>query len=428
MKVLIISHNCFSTHQSMGKTFLSLFSSFRKEELCQLYIYPSIPDVDVCNSYYRITDKQLITSFLGLKRCGGEIDKTKIQSAPSTLFENSEDMNIYRKRGNNGAGKRILRDVLWKVSHWYTRDLKKWVEREKPDCIFLSPGYAKFIYDIALQISKDYNLPIVTYICDDYYFVKQPDDVVGRLYLKLLKSKTDKLFKRTSCLVAISEEVKNEYSSHFGVKSETIMTGSNYPVSENPLEREHVSSLSYFGNLALKRERSLAEIGKTLDVINLEKGTSVALEIFTAEKDASKLSVFDGIKSVHLNGFVSGEEFKKRFYSSDALLHVEAFDSESVDTVKHSVSTKIADSLGSGITLFAYAPEGISSVEHLRRNSCAVIADSEDRLKESLEGLLFDAQLRRKTVVNALETARAYHDSSVNSKRLYNIFEALDDK
>lgn len=412
----------------MGKTFLSLFSSFQKDELCQLYIYPSIPDVDVCNSYYRITDKELVKGFLGLKRCGGEIDKTKIQSAPSTLFENSEDASIYRKRGNNGAGKRILRDILWKMSHWYTRDLKKWIEREKPDCIFLSPGYAKFIYDIALKISKVYDLPIVTYICDDYYFVKEPDTVTGRLYLGLLKSKTEKLFRKTSRLVAISEEVKSEYSSHFGVKSDVIMTGGNFPVADAPCESVSVSSLSYFGNLALNRERSLAEIGKMLDIINREKGTSVTLEIFTAEKDSLKLSAFDGIKSVHLNGFVSGEEFKQRFYASDVLVHVESFDPESMDTVKHSVSTKIADSLGSGIALFAYAPGKISSVEHLRRNGCAVLADSEDRLKESLEGLLFDARLRRKTVENALETARAYHDSSVNSQRLYAIFKALDDK
>lgn len=41
MKVLLISHNSISTYQNMGKTFLSLFNCFQKEELCQLYIYPS---------------------------------------------------------------------------------------------------------------------------------------------------------------------------------------------------------------------------------------------------------------------------------------------------------------------------------------------------------------------------------------------------
>ena len=43
MKVLIISHNPISTYQSMGKSMRALFSAFRTEELCQLYLYPTIP-------------------------------------------------------------------------------------------------------------------------------------------------------------------------------------------------------------------------------------------------------------------------------------------------------------------------------------------------------------------------------------------------
>ena len=62
MKVLVISHNPFSTYQNMGKSILSLIGGFNKEELSQLYIYPSIPDVEQCNSYYRITDKEVIVS------------------------------------------------------------------------------------------------------------------------------------------------------------------------------------------------------------------------------------------------------------------------------------------------------------------------------------------------------------------------------
>ena len=57
MKALIISHNPITTHGSMGKTMLTLFSAFKKEELCQLYIYPSLPDIDFCNAYFRVTDR-----------------------------------------------------------------------------------------------------------------------------------------------------------------------------------------------------------------------------------------------------------------------------------------------------------------------------------------------------------------------------------
>ena len=41
----------------------SLFSEFKKEELCQLYIYPTIPDIEYCNSYYRITDIGVLKNY-----------------------------------------------------------------------------------------------------------------------------------------------------------------------------------------------------------------------------------------------------------------------------------------------------------------------------------------------------------------------------
>ena len=52
MKVLLVSHNCFSKTQNMGKTFASLFSNFKKEELMQLYLYPTIPNIDICDNYF----------------------------------------------------------------------------------------------------------------------------------------------------------------------------------------------------------------------------------------------------------------------------------------------------------------------------------------------------------------------------------------
>ena len=60
MKVLLLSHNPVTTYNNMGKTFLSLFSAFRPEELCQLFLYPAVPDTACCGSYYRFTDREAL--------------------------------------------------------------------------------------------------------------------------------------------------------------------------------------------------------------------------------------------------------------------------------------------------------------------------------------------------------------------------------
>lgn len=105
------------------------------------------------------------------------------------------------------------------------------------------------------------------------------------------------------------------------------------------------------------------------------------------------------------------------------LLHVEAFDE------KHSVSTKIADSLAICVPLFAYGPKSISSIKHLVRNRCAVIALSKEELKERLEIALFDKGEREKAVDNAVKTANLYHNREKNGILLKEILnEAVNNK
>ena len=158
MKVLIISHNPITTFDAMGKTILTLFSDYKKEGLCQLYVYPTVPDVDKCNSYFRITDKDVLKSYFRFKVSGKEIEYKAIESANGKLFENEDDTSIYRNRKNKKPFRMLARDLMWKFSKWFNKPLKKWIERENPTHIFLAPGNQKFIYRIALKIYPCYRL------------------------------------------------------------------------------------------------------------------------------------------------------------------------------------------------------------------------------------------------------------------------------
>ncbi len=425
MKILIISHNSFATHQSMGKTFLSLFASFKKEELCQLYIYPTIPDVDVCNSFYRVTDKDVLRSIYKFKALGSEIEKSKIACQKPELFENADDIYIYRTKNYKAPIKRLLRDLIWKVGHWYGKNLKLWLQRENPTCIFLSPGYAKFIYDIALKISKDLNIPIVTYICDDYYFVNTPKGLTAKLQLNLLRKKNDKLLDKTSHLITISNEIKDFYYNKFKVKTSVIMTGSNLKEQLTTRVKANRKVISYFGNISCNRYTSLALVGQEIDKINDELSENYSLCIYTAETDSEMLESLKACKSVIIKSFISGEEFNRVFYDADILLHTEAFDDISIDIVKHSVSTKIADSLYSGIPLLAYAPNSVSSMKHLIRNDCAIIATNENELRTTLLKAFTNYDECLRIAQNAINTAKLYHDRNKNSDVLREILTEI---
>lgn len=421
MKILLISHNPISDQSNMGKTFLSLFSKFDREELCQLYIYPVFPNTDRCASYYRITDKDALASVLRLRKAGGEVPARRI-SENQGLYEKSGDQAFYKNRKNKSALRRLLRDAMWKLAPWYSRDLRAWLERENPECIFVAPGVARFLYDFAIRIGKERNIPVVTYICDEYYFAAPADRGLDRLRLKLLQRKMEVLMAVTDHLVVISRELKEAYGSRFGKETTVLMTGAA-ALAEAPKTPAEAVNICYFGNIRCNRFVPLGQIGRTLDRINREAGTQYRLKIYSAEKDPQILETFGDISSVELCGFVSGEAFERAFREADLLLHAEAFDEASRAFTRHSVSTKIADSLAGGIALFAYGPAEISSMAHLLRNRCAIAVTDPEMLEETLKTALADGQLREQTAGLALSTARTYHDTDKNSSLLRQILE-----
>ena len=131
--------------------------------------------------------------------------------------------------------------------------------------------------------------------------------------------------------------------------------------------------------------------------------------------------------SIELCGFVTGAAFAETLRKAPLLLHTESFDEENIDKVRNSVSTKIADSLASGIPFLAYGPEAVSSMKHLIRHECALTAVSAQELKKMLLKAFTDGEARRAVVKNALQTAKKFHDSVENSRALHRILEEVSE-
>lgn len=420
MKVLLISHNPITTYQNMGKTFLSMFSEFSKEEICQLYVYPTIPDVDVCDSYYRITDREVLKSYLRFGKVNSEvIAKERINPENHSFFESKEDAEFYRKRKKNSI-RLLLRDEMWFFANWYNDGLKKWLEEQKPTCIFLAPGESKFIYNIALQISKKLNIDLNVYICDEYYFVKSPTNIIDKIQLKCLQKKIGQTMKRTQNLFTICEELASVYHNKFKNKTHILFTGANDLFSEKPELKECIAGITYMGNLSYKRYETIAEIGRVLDRINCELGSDYKVFVYAKKLKEEVVSCFKGVKSIEYCGYVTGTEYKKVLYGADVLLHVEAFDAECIERVKHSISTKIADCLGCGIPLLAYGPANIASINYLRNTKSAFLCTENEKLHTTMLRML-DINERKLISENAINTAKLNHDAIKNSNNLYEI-------
>lgn len=399
----------------MGKTLLSLFDTFDKEDLCQLYIYPVVPNIKKCNSYFQITDKMVLDSILKFKTCGRVV---RAEDENHQSFDRSEfEDKAFTNKKNRREFKLILRSLIWQMGFWYNKSLKRWIETEKPDVIFATGGVSSFFYPLVMKIARKYNLPIVTYVCDDFFFSKKKNDIISKIYYSILKKNICKMMLKSSKIVSICDPLSKKYNDFFNVDTVTIYTGVR--IEDNVVkDNGTATNVSYFGNLFIGRNIALSEVGRTLDEINKERKTNFKLNIYTNTNDIGVKAVFEGIDSVSVHGFVSPEKVADLMNDSILLLHIEGFAKENIERVRYSMSTKIPESLSSGVCLFAYGPLDDASIEYLYKNNCAIVSITKEELKERLEEALFNNEKRNACIHKAIDVAKRNHNNDSQSEKL----------
>lgn len=121
------------------------------------------------------------------------------------------------------------------------------------------------------------------------------------------------------------------------------------------------------------------------------------------------------------------QELQRKTKEARLLVHVESTKPYYLRDIKYGFSTKIADSLASGVPFFVYASDELTSVQYLKDNNCAIIATDREELVRQLKTALFDEDTREECVNNALKTAAKNHSMQENKNRFYRfIIESLE--
>lgn len=77
-RVLVVSNNCFSDSNSNGRTLGNFFINWDKDSIAQFYIQAELPNSNVCENFYRVTDYEVLNSFLKFQKCGRKLEKEEI--------------------------------------------------------------------------------------------------------------------------------------------------------------------------------------------------------------------------------------------------------------------------------------------------------------------------------------------------------------
>lgn len=416
-KVLIFSNNALSKSNSNGRTLLNFFSEDDKPFLAQFFLQNDEPDFAVCENYFFASDKDVLKSVLKHRSAGKIIEKT-------AKTENGKNISVQSKKIPRNPLTMIIRNFFWNQKCW-RKGFYEWIYKFSPECILLQAGDAPFLYNIALDVAKKINIPLMIYNSEDYYFKNynyfRDSKATGMLY-PLFRAKLKKSIKKVMAYanisVYISEDLKATYDAEFGKPSVAIYTATDI---EPVVKTDKKPIFSYLGNLGVDRHIGLVKIANTLNSINPD----YKLDVYGKIPNERVSSAFAECEALNYIGLVSYDKVKEVISESLLVFHTESTDTFYCKDIKHGFSTKIADSLASGTCFVIFAPEMLSCTKYIKNNNCGCVITEEDELKNSLKKIIEDEELRDLYIKNALKIVEKNHNSLKNKEKMAEIINSL---
>ena len=412
MKILDITGNPFSAVLNNGKTHEALFSAFDKNEICQLYTRPvanNLIDFNFCSSYYCVSDSDVLRRLtLKSRICGNEVTKDVSMVDKSEVYDNIRN-NKFSKHSDLS---RLGRDIMWHTNLWKNKSLKKWLEKEKPNVVFVDGGGECFLFDIALYVSNMLKLPLVSYFTDDYLITPIVSGLVARLRHHLLERTLQKVIAQSSLCYAISEEMANVYGNYFKRDFLYIMNSIEVRPYVNPPRGASPLKVSYFGSLSLNRDEMIARLAKIL-------GEKFQINVYTFGSISDNiLQKFDKVGIIIHNG-LKGDDYHEAVYNSDILLHVESDDRINRAFTKLAVSTKIPEYLMHSRLVLGFGPEEVASMRLISQNDIGIVVPSDAKQQhiEKLSSCFLDEDFRINYSRKAYQYACESFDRKKNAQR-----------
>lgn len=417
-KILVVSHNCFSEITANGRTLSTFFRHWDISNVAQFFVNNEMPYSSVCNSFYRITDKDLIVAIAKTKQAGKQLDNINFANESNPKKNKESFLNKLKNLKKLFPSLLyMLRNILWSTKKWDNNNLNNWIDTFQPDLILLQPGDYSFIYKMARVIAKRKEIPLIIYNSEDYY-LKDKFSISPFFYMQryFYKKEVKKTFNASELIIYSNDLLEKNLQKYFQSRSAVILSSSEIKLS-NALSNNETLRFVYAGNLGHERWKSLVKIGKAAKVINKE----LVIEVYSGflPKEAKKHFTIEN--GIDFKGAVSYSKVLEVINESDIVIHAEGFSDFVKWDIRHGFSTKIADLLSSGKCFLMFGPKEVACVDYLIKNEAAWVATSENELQEILSKIINSDKERRRYLENARKLVDERHNIDKNS----NMFENL---
>lgn len=419
MKILIVSNTPWSKENSFGNSFSNIFEGIPDLEFANISCR-TVTDLEpIVSACFEISEKSLLKHLKDKRSPSGKkIDIEALKNCKKSAEESNIKTFARKKRWQ------VLfwaRDIIWTLGRWKSQELLDFIDDFKPDLIFQPVYYSSYLNDIACFIQEYTNVPMLGYISDDCYTLRQfslsPLYWIDRLHKR---KKVKKTIEKCKILYVISEIQKRDYEKAFGVPCKILTKSADF--TEPPQLKTPYNTplqLVFTGNIGTNRWKSLAVIAQALQELN-QNGTKAELRIYTATPLTAKMQKalqIDGAS--YLMGTVPASAIPQIQSEADMLVHAEALDLKNRLAVRQSFSTKLVDYFKAARPILAVGPKDVASIDHLLQNNCALVADNAADLAVMLSDCLENPKRLHTLAENAFLCGKRHHDAAQMKEMLY---------
>lgn len=423
-KILVVARGVWDDDIGTSSTLTNLFSNYDPKRLAMLYLEAKKPRTKCCQSFFRIPEIAMAKKVFNWNTKVGERIDTRGFDKDNNGEVAAEDKALNYVRGHRSSLFLWLRELMWALGLWKTKELRKFIEEENPDVLWFDGSTNIFLDRLYLYVLRVAKKPAILYLMDDNYTYKS---MTGHRYLYyfLHRRTMRKVVERSKAVLVISPKMKREFDELFHINSTIITKGIDYsqisykePVVGYPVR------LLYMGQIIYGRHYTLEAVIKGMKEIN-QDGIVVTLSVYTNNRIPKLLDYqSSGRKDVVFCPAVPYSEVQRVIANHDVLLFMESLNPKYNSDARLSFSTKITDYLTSGRCIFAVGPYDSAPMEYFQNEDCAIVAHDQNEIADGLRKLC-DKDVVKYYSNKGFETGRRNHDKQVMDRRLERVLDKI---
>lgn len=387
MNILFFSQAAWDNKNSVGNTFSNLFEGdiWSNDMFFHMFARKKVPDNRIKAYYYHISAADIVRGLLKNQNKAQEsFEEGGHKQASVENADQKEQRHIDNLHKGNHEFLYYLHEAVWRSRLWRDKQFDRFIKKASPDILFAFATSPYILWPLIQYLKKHTTCKVVLLVADDVYGSYDRCAFYRRGYLR---RELENCILAADKLYGISDEMSELYANRFGRPVATLYKGCDLTMEPKQYLNQPLRFV-YAGNLLWGRADTLAQVAEVLEKLNRD-GQRAVLEIYTGTTVTEQLrQKLERGSSSRIMGSRPYEEIKRIMHEADVVLHVESFEKKQQDTVRYSFSTKIIDCLQSGAQVLGIGPEGIASIEYLKKVDGAAVIDQQGKVVEAVEEMI----------------------------------------